>query len=35
VLGPAVVQEDFTVVVVPEGARVSLDEHGNYDLTLG
>ena len=33
--GPALVQEDFTVVVVPEGARVTLDEHGNYDLTLG
>src|SRR5680860_1494835 len=33
--GPALIEEPFTVVVVPPGATASLDDHGNYDLTLG
>ncbi len=33
--GPALVEEPFTVVVVPPGARVALDDLGNYDLRLG
>lgn len=32
--GPALVQEPFTVVVVPPGASVELDERGNYELHL-
>ena len=34
VSGPALVEEPFTVVVVPPGARLALDELGNYDLRL-
>jgi N-methylhydantoinase A len=33
--GPALIEEPFTVVVVPPGARVRLDDTGNYDLELG
>ncbi len=33
--GPALVQEPFTVVVVPPGARLTLDPTGNYELHLG
>ncbi|MGZ6979726.1 MAG: hypothetical protein ACXVJW_16570, partial [Acidimicrobiia bacterium] len=33
--GPALIEEPFTVVVVPPGATVVLDELGNYALTLG
>ena len=33
--GPALIEEPFTVVVVPPGARTRLDEYGNYALTLG
>jgi N-methylhydantoinase A len=32
--GPALVQEPFTVVVVPPGARLALDPTGNYELHL-
>jgi N-methylhydantoinase A len=32
--GPALIEEPFTVVVVPPGASARLDEHGNYDLGL-
>jgi N-methylhydantoinase A/oxoprolinase/acetone carboxylase beta subunit len=32
--GPALIEEAFTVVVVPPGAHVTVDEHGNYDLRL-
>ena len=34
VQGPALVEEPFTVVVVPPGGRAHLDEAGNYDLQL-
>ena len=33
--GPALIEEPFTVVVVPPGAHVRLDDTGNYDLELG
>jgi N-methylhydantoinase A len=32
--GPALIEEPFTVVVVPPGARARLDDAGNYDLDL-
>jgi N-methylhydantoinase A len=32
--GPALVEEPFTVVVVPPGARARVDESGNYELEL-
>jgi acetolactate synthase-1/2/3 large subunit len=32
--GPALIEERFTVVVVPPDARVRLDEFGNYEVTL-
>ncbi len=32
--GPALVQEPFTVVVVPPGATLTLDTTGNYELAL-
>ncbi len=32
--GPALVEEPFTVVVVPPGARLTLGEHASYQLTL-
>ena len=32
--GPALIEEPFTVVVVPPGATARLDDLGNYDLTL-
>src|SRR3954471_18295760 len=32
--GPALIEEPFTVVVVPPGATAALDELGNYALTL-
>jgi N-methylhydantoinase A len=35
VRGPALIEEPFTVVVVPPGATAALDELGNYALTLG
>jgi N-methylhydantoinase A len=34
-VGPALIEEPFTVVVVPPGATVRLDDLGNYELTLG
>ncbi|MFZ4585638.1 MAG: hydantoinase/oxoprolinase family protein [Acidimicrobiia bacterium] len=33
--GPALIQEPFTVLVVPPGAHATLDAHGNYELVLG
>jgi N-methylhydantoinase A len=33
--GPALIEEPFTVVVVPPGATAALDDLGNYALTLG
>ncbi len=35
ILGPALIEEPFTVVVVPPHSRVRLDEQGNYSLELG
>jgi N-methylhydantoinase A len=35
VAGPALIEEPFTVVVVPPGATARLDPLGSYDLTLG
>ena len=32
--GPALVQEPFTVVVVPPGATLTLGAHTSYELTL-
>jgi N-methylhydantoinase A len=32
--GPALVEEPFTVLVVPPGARARVDEQGNYELEL-
>jgi N-methylhydantoinase A len=32
--GPALVEEPFTVIVIPPGARARIDETGNYELTL-
>jgi N-methylhydantoinase A len=32
--GPALIEEPFTVVVVPPGASATLDGLGNYELTL-
>jgi N-methylhydantoinase A len=32
--GPALVEEPFTVVVVPPGAHARVDDAGNYDLQL-
>ena len=32
--GPALIEEPFTVVVVPPGAHANLDDSGNYELTL-
>jgi len=34
IAGPALVQEPFTVIVVPPGARLTLDATGNYELHL-
>ena len=34
VRGPALVEEPFTVIVVPPGARARIDDAGNYDLEL-
>jgi N-methylhydantoinase A len=34
VSGPALVQEPFTVVVIPPGGHARVDDAGNYDLTL-
>jgi N-methylhydantoinase A len=33
--GPALIEEPFTVVVVAPGSSLVLDEHGNYDITVG
>jgi len=32
--GPALIEEPFTVVVVPPGTTARLDDLGNYELTL-
>jgi N-methylhydantoinase A len=34
VRGPALIEEPFTVVVLPPGATARLDELGNYELTV-
>ena len=34
VRGPALVEEPFTVVVLPPGATARLDDLGNYELTV-
>jgi N-methylhydantoinase A len=34
VQGPALIEEPFTVVVVPPGGRARLDDSGNYQLEL-
>jgi len=33
--GPALIEEPFTVVVLAPGDTATLDEHGNYDITVG
>jgi N-methylhydantoinase A len=33
-VGPALIEEPFTVIVVPPGATVELDDLGNYQLSL-
>ena len=33
VSGPALIEEPFTVVVVPPGSTARLDDLGNYELT--
>ena len=35
VAGPALVQEPFTVIVLAAGDTARLDEHGNYDISIG
>jgi N-methylhydantoinase A len=35
ITGPALVQEPFTVLVVPPGATATLGDHASYELTLG
>jgi len=32
--GPALIEEPFTVVVLAPGDTATLDEHGNYDITI-
>jgi N-methylhydantoinase A len=33
--GPCLIEEPFTVVVLAEGDKAVLDEHGNYDIAIG
>jgi N-methylhydantoinase A len=35
ILGPAIVEEPFTTIVVYPGQRATVDGHGNYTITLG
>jgi N-methylhydantoinase A len=35
ILGPAIVEEPFTTIVVYPGQRATVDERGNYTITLG
>jgi N-methylhydantoinase A len=35
ITGPALIEEPFTVVVIPPGASAALDALGNYDVTVG
>jgi N-methylhydantoinase A len=35
VSGPALIEEPFTVVVLAPGDTARLDEHGNYDISIG
>jgi N-methylhydantoinase A len=35
ILGPAIVEEPFTTIVVYPGQRATVDEWGNYMITLG
>ncbi len=34
VVGPALIEEPFTVVVLAPGDAAALDEHGNYDIAI-
>ena len=35
ILGPAIVEEPFTTIVVYPGQRATIDTYGNYAITLG
>jgi N-methylhydantoinase A len=35
ILGPAIIEEPFTTVVVYPGQRATIDSYGNYAITLG
>ena len=35
ILGPAIVEEPFTTIVVYPGQRATVDAFGNYVVTLG
>jgi N-methylhydantoinase A len=35
VAGPALIEEPFTVLVLAASDAAVLDEHGNYDITIG
>ena len=35
IVGPAIVEEPFTTIVVYPGQRATVDPYGNYVLTLG
>ena len=35
ILGPAIVEEPFTTIVVYPGQRATIDGFGNYAITLG
>ena len=34
ITGPAIIEEKLTTVVVPPGARVTVDRYGNYSVNL-
>jgi hypothetical protein len=34
VTGPALIEEPFTVIVLAPGDIATLDQHGNYDITI-
>jgi N-methylhydantoinase A len=35
ILGPAIVEEPFTTIVIYPGQRATIDPWGNYTITLG
>jgi N-methylhydantoinase A len=35
ILGPAIVEEPFTTIVIYPGQRATVDAHGNYSIALG